>query len=573
MGMRFERNISPGGGEKGVVRRFGRREDGSATVFTLFLISVLLMVTGYAIDAARFESNRIRLQGTLDRAVLAAASVTQSMRCRDVVEDYFKKADMAGMVDKIHCDVLGTRRSATASASLEMDTMFMEGLDTLVAPASGAATESIMDIEIVLVLDVTGSMKFRRIEPMREAAQAFTDKVLGADKNNRVSIAVVPYNEQVHLDPWLLNKLPGVTAKLGYDTNGCIDLPSSVWSTPGIDPATPMPQQPEIIFVGMSPSDRVDKEGGVLEYVTPKPPVRPITRDPNNFRSYELNCLALPTEDYLRVKLPSQHIGDIKAGLGALQPNGDTSMHLGMKWGVTMIDPLMRPIYTEAIKDGLMPATLAGRPYDYDRKDTMKVVVLMTDGWNTSSSYVNEGYHSGPSGIYRGSDGQYAIHHPSRPGPNNYFVPHLGPGSDVGATVPGWKATPSWPGSGTVTELDWVDVWKQLTAEWMINQLYARPLSDNDPTRRPAVWWAQYVAMISETDDATMDSQLLATCSKVKDLDVLVFTIAFHAPAQAKTLLRDCASGAPYYYEPTGGDIKNAFDSIANTINVLRLTQ
>jgi Flp pilus assembly protein TadG len=551
MTMRFKRSISPAGGVVRCVSRFGRREDGSAIVFTLFMISVLLLVTGYAIDAARFESTRARLQGTLDRAVLAAASLKQSLPCEDVVEDYFAKADMADKIDEIKCDVSKTGRTANASASFEMNTMFMEGVDTLVAPAAGSATESVSDIEIVLALDVTGSMAGQKIADLRLAAQAFTDKVLGADKDNRVSIAVVPYHEQVFLDSWLLDALPGVVGRLGGSDVGCIDLPPSVWSSAAIDPSTTMPQQPFVQSVA----------GGTTSYIVP--PV--LKGSPIN-----LNCRL--RDAYMAVKLPSQDITGIKAGLGALQTNGNTSIFTGMKWALTMIDPLMRPIYDEAIKDKLMPATLSGRPYDYDRGDTMKVIVLMTDGDHVASNYVNQPYHSGPSGIYRGEDGNYAIHHPTRAGVNKFFVPHLGPGQKPRDTDPGWQAAPLWPGSGIVTQLDWVDVWKNLGSEWVI-QLYARPLSDNIDALRMTIRTAQNAAMYVRTDVATMDSQLLATCTQAKDLGVLVFTIAFMAPAKAETLLRDCASGAPYYYEPTGGDIKNAFDSIANTINVLRLTQ
>jgi Flp pilus assembly protein TadG len=562
MGMRFERKISPGGGVKGVVRRFGRREDGSAIVFTLFMISVLLLVTGYAIDAARFESNRIRLQGTLDRAVLAAASLTQSESCEDVIDDYFAKAGLDSTLDEVDCnDISDNGRSVSASASIEMDTMFMKGVDNLVAPASGAASESIMDIEIVLALDVTGSMDGSRIENLRDAANAFTDKVLGADEDDRVSIAVVPYNAQVHLDPWLLNALPGVFGKSGYDANACIDLPASVWSTPGIDPATPMPQQPFVTVID-------SEDYGTTSYTAPA--ILPELKDRVN--ELDNSCVMNGRED-LRVKLPSQDVTGIKAGIDSLLPKGATSIFLGMKWGVTMIDPLMRPIYTEAIQDGLMPETLAGRPYDYDRENTMKVIVLMTDGGHFWSPYVSPGYHSGPSGIYRGDDGNYAIHHPTWPGPNKYFVPHLATGSNPGDTEKGWMPTPAWSSSVVVTQLDWVDVWKQLTWAWVLNQLYARPLSNNTDPMRYNHFWSQHKAMFPVTVRETMDSQLLATCTQAKEMGVEVFTVAFEAPARAQTLLQGCASSIDKYYAPVGAEIGDAFDSIANTINVLKLTQ
>ncbi len=566
MGMRFERKISPGGGVKGVVRRFGRREDGSAIVFTLFMISVLLMVTGYAIDAARFESNRIRLQGTLDRAVLAAASLSQSLPCKDVIDDYFAKAGLDS-THEVDCNIRSKNsRAVSASASLEMGTMFMKGVDTLVAPASGAATESIMDIEIVLVLDVTGSMMDNsKIANLRTAAQAFTAKVLGADKDKRVSIAVVPYNNQVHLDPWLLNALPGVYARVGDAGNGCIDLPASVWLTPGIDPATPMPQQPRVI------ASLSGYEWEPIDYQKPWPVTQ--FAEESIVTESNLSCaMRHPADDYLQVKLPSQTIDDINEGIESLGADRTTSIFLGMKWGVTMIDPLMRPIYAQAINKKRMPTTLAGRPYDYNRPDTMKVIVLMTDGDHVYSRYASEPYQAGPSGIYRGEDGNYAIHHPTWPGANKYFVPHLGAVSETGGTEKGWMPTPEWDGSAEVTQLDWVEVWKQLPSTWVHNQLYARPLANDEATRRQMVKDLS-AAMFPRTVVETMDLQLLTTCTQAKARDVVVFTIAFEAPVRGQEVLQDCASSIDKYYAPVGAEIGNVFDSIANTINVLKLTR
>jgi hypothetical protein len=45
---------------------------------------------GIAIDIMRYETQRVQLQYTLDRSVLAAASVTQPLNPVDVVENYFE---------------------------------------------------------------------------------------------------------------------------------------------------------------------------------------------------------------------------------------------------------------------------------------------------------------------------------------------------------------------------------------------------------------------------------------------------------------------------------------------------
>ena len=69
--------------------RFMRREDGTITTFALMVFILMVAVAGIAIDIMRYETQRVQLQYTLDRSVLAAASVTQPLNPVDVVENYF----------------------------------------------------------------------------------------------------------------------------------------------------------------------------------------------------------------------------------------------------------------------------------------------------------------------------------------------------------------------------------------------------------------------------------------------------------------------------------------------------
>jgi Flp pilus assembly protein TadG len=60
-------------------RQFARGESGSLTIFSLFVILCMLMIGGLAVDFMRQESTRARLQSTLDRAILAAADMDQTL--------------------------------------------------------------------------------------------------------------------------------------------------------------------------------------------------------------------------------------------------------------------------------------------------------------------------------------------------------------------------------------------------------------------------------------------------------------------------------------------------------------
>jgi hypothetical protein len=54
---------------------------------------------------------------------------------------------------------------------------------------------------------------------------------------------------------------------------------------------------------------------------------------------------------------------------------------------------------------------------------------------------------------------------------------------------------------------------------------------------------------------------------------VIVYGIAFEAPTNGQTQIRNCSSSISHYYAPIGGEIGTAFDSIAAQISQLRLTQ
>ena len=74
------------------LRRFGRRDDGSMAVFSVFVFFAMLLVGGLAIDMMRNENERVRMQNTADRAVLAATSLRENVSNatpQQIVDAYF----------------------------------------------------------------------------------------------------------------------------------------------------------------------------------------------------------------------------------------------------------------------------------------------------------------------------------------------------------------------------------------------------------------------------------------------------------------------------------------------------
>ncbi|MEI6098970.1 MAG: Tad domain-containing protein, partial [Alphaproteobacteria bacterium] len=83
------------------LRGFCRDQDGALIIFGLMLFILMLMIGGLAVDLMRHENTRTRLQNTLDRSVLAAASLNQTRPPADVVRDYMLKAGLTEQLDSV----------------------------------------------------------------------------------------------------------------------------------------------------------------------------------------------------------------------------------------------------------------------------------------------------------------------------------------------------------------------------------------------------------------------------------------------------------------------------------------
>ena len=161
---------------------FGRDEDGSVIIMTILLLVTMLIMGGMAVDFMRYEARRATLQSVSDRAVLAAARLNQTLDSRDVVEDYFAKAGFPNAL--VGAPIVvdnGNSRTVTVRSALDVNTFYLRlaGMDRLTAPARSSATEGVGKVEISLVLNISGSMRFsNRFVNMQAAAIAFAEEVL-----------------------------------------------------------------------------------------------------------------------------------------------------------------------------------------------------------------------------------------------------------------------------------------------------------------------------------------------------------------------------------------------------------
>lgn len=573
-----------------MLQRFRRVEDGSLTVFAFVLFMLMVMMGGLAVDLMRFEATRTTLQNTLDRATLASASLTQTLDPESVVYDYFDKSGLSDYLSGVTVVEGLNFRNVTADASAASQPFFMQliGQTELNAKGHSMAEQRVNNVEIVLVLDVSGSMNSdSKLTNLKTAAKEFVDTVLSSDAEQKISVGIVPFNGQVNLNTDLKAQFTNLVNDPGVANVNCIDLQTDLYDTTAITPSTRLSMTAH--------ADTFTSTNATSSYVEATSTSYAVGYD----STYNYNNVWCPPKSENVVRLPSQSISTLQTQIDSLSAVGATSINAGMKWGVALMDPSLRGAYANLITSKKIADELVGRPFDYTDPEAMKVVVLMTDGEHWAQERVNEDLKSGPSVIYKSDeDGYYSIRHssgrPSSAGSNEYWVPHLGtwqatPYAKVTATQTPVTTTTyqcgrkscSWVTSttyettyttGTYTQQDWKQVWSAMRASYVAWQFYARAYV-NGYTTRSTGYDAAIAYLRTQVPTATMDAQLQQICSLAKGNGVIVYGIAFEAPTNGQTQISSCATSSAHYFNAQGLQIRTAFRSIASNISQLRLTQ
>lgn len=315
-----------------------------AISFALVLAPLTASVGG-ALDYTRAVMVGTEIQAALDSGVLAAASLTQDRDPDTVVRAYVQAAlgDHTEVVENLTITVnsqtsLNSRTvSAEAAVSLKTIMLGLVGINDLTIRRSSEALEEVRDIEISLVLDVSGSMSGSKIGALRDSASEFVDVVLDADRADRTSVSVIPYNGGV--------RLPGAVNRglfRGLNSSGCPDH------------GTDYP-----VVIAHADLDTLSP----LEW----------NGRPQLGNNHSSHC----PDDHMESTFLQNDANELKDLIGGLDASGNTGLDVATAWGVRALDPSWR---------AELPGEFADRPVAYDDPDTVKVLVVMTDGAATAQS-------------------------------------------------------------------------------------------------------------------------------------------------------------------------------------------
>ena len=515
--------------------RFARAEDGVLMIFGLFVLLIMMMAAGLAVDTIRHERERARTQATLDRAVLAAADLQQTLTPQEVVADYFAKAGLSDRLgpDSVVVEERFNHRAVSATAAYDVPTMLlhMVGVDRLGVTTTGQAEEE-RGVEISLVLDLSNSMNGNnRLPRLKEAAKQFVDAVLSdpSDKQ-RVSISVVPFSSQVSTGPAILSKL-NVSNEHNYAN--CVDFDDADFRTTAITATQPL------------------KRAAYYDVFTSN--YDPITKVICH-KGSETDRWIMPF---------SSDAGALKARIDSFVAEGQTSIDIGTKWGAFLLDPTSRPVTNGEIAAGRANPEFAGRPFAYQTDGVAKVLVVMSDGDNWRHDKIKREYASGNSEIWRDpDDGRYSVRYWDA-GLNKYQWFSAVPAGQPRSNTPIDNDGNPTNGVGDPVRLSYPELWSRVSLQ---AHAYLQGLAKSGQ----GDWFWRVNSTVSET---LMDQRTQNICGAAKSNGVTVYTIGFEAPLEGNDLLRDCATSPAHFFDVEGLEIAEAFSTIASAVNQLRLTR
>lgn len=365
--------------------------DRSGAIAVLFgiMIPLLIGIAGVSLDYAQAYLVKQRLGQALDAAALAAvASSTDQSTIEQKVKDFFDAnypEAKLGVTFDPSVKIVGDEVIVTGSAQYHTLFLSVLGIDIIDVTAETTVLREVQGIEVVLVMDNTGSMSSNNnIGTLRDAASNFVYIMYGigleagdnADPDDLdsmatrekeyIKIGLVPYSGSVNVGPYGLgedtqgdyygapfvnnpNDLPYTTSYYNYDWMGCVmaqDFPDDTTDNEG-----PWEMYRYCLDEDEDPYcnlrwDRYRREYYVRQkpnYGCPRTPLMPLSTSPTA----------------------------LKESIDTMTANGYTHGNYGMVWGYRVLS------HDFPFQEGVA----------WENEYWRKAVVMMTDGVNTIHPY------------------------------------------------------------------------------------------------------------------------------------------------------------------------------------------
>lgn len=367
---------------------------GSALPIIGLSMTMLIAASGTAIDMGRAQLVQAKLASSLDAAGLAAGASVSTVNLNTETNKYMNANFPSGYMGATLTSATATLNSEgsviTLAATAQVPTTFMKvmHIDNLTVRADAEITRVQKGLELVLVMDNTGSMTQSagggqtKLQAAKNAATTLVNILYG----NKTTvpdlwIGLVPFSQAVNIGTTRGSWTANTTFNWGSDSwGGCVEARGATNRD-----VTDDPPSVELFAKYFAPCNTsVNAWFGTNSSrnncaTSPAASVRYRTGFGTSTHGPNLYCPQAVTP-------MTQTKNTILNGITAMQAVGGTEIPTGMSWGWRMLSPRWRGLW-----GGEMNAN--SLPLDYHAPLMNKAVVLMTDGDNdiTDTTYTAYG--------------------------------------------------------------------------------------------------------------------------------------------------------------------------------------
>ncbi|WP_428642619.1 pilus assembly protein TadG-related protein [Roseibium sp.] len=320
--------------------------DRKAAVLPLFGVMVIMIVVlaGIAVDVSRTVNAREKLSYALDAAALSLAvdlstTVMSDTEVREALADSMK-ANLGNVefldkaIKNLTYSIDAENGLVTVNSTASLNNYFVDiggymqehlGPETFTFGAASQATFSQFDVELAMVLDVTGSMA-PYVDSLKEAATSALNILIPegtSEEDSKVRISVVPYSQGVNLGEYAQK-----VAKGAQGTQNCVTEREG--AAQFTDDA-----------YDYDSSNRNSFFGGGSWDCAPSPQLEPLTAKRNK----------------------------IETAISKLTATGGTAGQTGIAWGWYTLSPNWANLWPTR-----------SEPVSYSDDKVLKFAIIMTDG-------------------------------------------------------------------------------------------------------------------------------------------------------------------------------------------------
>ncbi|QDZ09335.1 TadE/TadG family type IV pilus assembly protein [Devosia ginsengisoli] len=583
--------------------RFTRDERGAfAVVFGLMAI-VLIALGGAVVDYVALQQAKSRAQIALDAAALALQPqiFNEPINIADIsdkaaalLEDRLGNAFGVGVTFSTPVANVAAG-SLILEAQVSMPTMFVSlvGVQQLNAGIRSEAQRMMLDLEVAMVLDNSGSMAGSRISNLKTAARCATNILLydavndttcdplgGATVKENVKIGLVPFALMVNIgtqfknESWLDWAGISPSANLNFDdddnqntpfngpvnraalftaTNsewkGCVEAREEPYDT-----TDDVPDTPEKLFLplfspdpyGNLTNNYLSDYGGTCQVKTCTQ--TQVQRNCSTDRWGNVSCSGATTNTY------SQRIGSVTTNLGAssclpasLTQIGNASLSKsGSTYTTTTTYSLLTPRELQERLCKYNGSNISDSRTNFNCPGT--AMLPLTNVPNTLTTRINQMVASGNTNIQQGTI--WGVHMLTDTEPLTEALPRSDSVAKALIVMTDGENYPAWGNDmNGGAYFSWGYRWNNRLA----------PPEETDS--------------FDKMSDA-MDTKTLAACKTARDLGIRVYVVGLAVASGLKAMLEECASGPEYAFFPnTPSDLVDDFKEIAGRLAPLRLAQ